>query len=180
MSECLYDISIERTDGCPTTLADYQGKVLLLVNLSRQCFLTSQCQGLQQLHEVRSAEGLVVLGFPTKDFDHLATGRSRDVSTSAYDDLTFPVFSEITAVDAHKHALYRNLIEARPWATGEGPMRTLLLHADIELYPPPELLWNFEKFLVARDGTVSMRFTPDVEADDWRLLDAIERELRRR
>ncbi len=78
---------------------------------------------------------------------------------------------------ADRHPLYRLLTEAQPQATGEGPMRERLKGYGIEPEPAPAVLWNFEKFLVDRNGQVVGRFAPDVATDDPRLLQAIEAEL---
>lgn len=81
---------------------------------------------------------------------------------------------------ADRHPLYCLLTEAQPQTTGEGPMRERLKGYGIEPDPAPAVLWNFEKFLVGRDGQVVGRFAPDVAADDSRLLQAIEAELEKR
>jgi glutathione peroxidase len=92
-------------------------------------------------------------------------------------DVHFPLFSKISVKGPARHPLYSALTHARPEAQGEGAMRKRLTEYGIQPGAPDEVLWNFEKFLVGRDGSVAARFAPDVTPDDPRLLAAIDREL---
>ena len=123
--------------------------------------------------------GLEVLGFPANDFREQEPGSDEEIKAfcSLNYAVQFPLFSKIAVTGADCHPLYRLLTEAQPQTTGEGPMRERLKGYGIEPGPLPEVLWNFEKFLVSRDGQVVARFAPDVAADDPRLLQAIETEL---
>jgi glutathione peroxidase len=87
------------------------------------------------------------------------------------------MFSKISVVGADKHPLYQLLTAAQPAATGDGPMRDKLREYGMTPNAAPEVLWNFEKFLIGRNGSVAARFAPDVTADDAALLAAIDREL---
>ena len=101
----------------------------------------------------------------------------RSRSSAADYGVKFPLFSKISVVGEDKHPLYHALTGAIPDAVGEGPMRSRLQGYGITANPVPEVQWNFEKFLVGRDGRVAARFAPDVAADDARLLSAIDAEL---
>ncbi len=179
MSQSLYDIPLTGIDGSPRTLGQYRGKVLLVVNVASKCGLTPQYEGLQKLYASRQGQGLEVLGFPANNFLGQEPGSEAEIQqfcTTRY-DVTFPLYSKISVVGPDKHPLYHALTGAIPEATGEGPMRANLKGYGIEPNPQPEVQWNFEKFLIGRDGRVAGRFAPDVTADDPRLVQAIDAEL---
>jgi len=92
-------------------------------------------------------------------------------------DIHFPLFSKISVVGADQHPLYAELTAAQPESTGEGPFRERLTGYGIKSDNTTDVLWNFEKFLIDRQGTVVARFAPDIAADDPRLLEAIEAQL---
>ena len=178
MSE-LADIEIRMNDGGPACLADWRGKVVLVVNVASKCGLTGQYEGLEALYRARKDEGLVVLGVPANDFKQQEPGTDAEIldfCQTRY-DVSFPLASKTSVVGAGKHALYARLIADAPQADGDGPWRTRLEGFGIALNPAPEVQWNFEKFLIGRDGTVVGRFAPDVAADDPRLVAAIDRAL---
>ena len=179
MRDSVYDIPVKSIDGRETTLAEYRGEVLLVVNVASKCGLTPQYEGLQKLYEHKHAAGLEVLGFPANDFMGQEPGSETEIATfcSTQYAVNFPLFAKISVVGPQQHALYRQLIAAVPQAEGGDGMRKSLVGYGITPNPGPEVLWNFEKFLIARDGSVVGRFTPDVTADDPRLLAAVEREL---
>ena len=179
MSETLYDIPLKRIDGAPSSLKDYAGKVLLVVNVASKCGLTPQYEGLEALYEQRRAKGLEVLGFPANNFRGQEPGSDAEIADfcSTTFNVQFPLFSKISVTGEDKHPLYDVLTSAKPAATGDGPMRERLSGFGIETGPPGEVLWNFEKFLISRDGEVVDRFAPDVPADDPRVTAAIDREL---
>ncbi|ARJ68547.1 glutathione peroxidase [Paracoccus contaminans] len=178
MSE-LTEITLTMNDGQAARLADWQGKAVLLVNVASACGLTPQYQGLEALYRARKAQGLVVLGVPANDFLGQEPGTDaeiRDFCTTRY-DVTFPLAAKTVVSGADKHPLYAALIGALPAAEGEGPWRARLQGHGLAVNPAPELQWNFEKFLIGRDGTPLARFAPDVAADDPRLVAAIDRAL---
>jgi len=175
----IYDIPVTTIDGSETSLAEYEGKVLLVVNVASKCGLTPQYAGLQKLYAEKKEEGLEVLGFPANDFAGQEPGTDAEIATfcSTKYDVTFPLFSKVTVVGEAKHPLYEALITAQPAAEGGDTMRENLVKYGMTPNPAPEVLWNFEKFLVGRDGSVIGRFTPDVAADDPRLVAALETAL---
>ncbi|NIK52110.1 glutathione peroxidase [Xanthomonas arboricola] len=179
MSQTLYDIPVARIDGEPATLADYRGKVLLVVNVASKCGLTPQYEGLQALYRDKQAQGLEVLGFPANDFKGQEPGSEAEIAQFCQltYDVSFPMFSKIAVTGAETHPLYQALTSARPQATGDGPMREKLAGYGITPNPAPGVLWNFEKFLIGRDGQVIDRFAPDVPVDDARLRAAVDAAL---
>lgn len=175
----LHDIPLKRIDGTHATLAEYRGKVLLLVNVASKCGLTPQYQGLEKLYRDRHSHGLEVLGFPSNDFNGQEPGSDAEIShfCSLTYDVHFPLFSKISVVGPDQHPLYAELTRVQPAAIGDGPFRERLRAHGINVSHPADVLWNFEKFLVNRQGDVVARFAPDVTSDDHRLVEAIEAEL---
>jgi glutathione peroxidase len=181
MSEEIYGIPLRRIDGTGTTLAEYRGRVMLIVNVASKCGLTPQYAALQALHATYSQRGLAVLGFPCNDFAAQEPGTDGEIA--AFCDttfaVTFPLFSKINVNSTPRHALYEQLIASRPEArtnSSSALKETLAKHG---LLPklPSDVLWNFEKFLVGREGQVRSRFAPDIVPDDAGLVSEIETAL---
>jgi glutathione peroxidase len=175
----IYDIPLKDIDGTATSLAAYKDKVLLVVNVASKCGLTPQYEGLQKLYAEKHDAGLEVLGFPANDFMAQEPGTEAEIASfcSTKYDVSFPLFSKISVVGEAKHPLYAALTAAQPVAEGGETMRKNLEGYGVKPNPAPEVLWNFEKFLVGRDGAVIARFTPDVTADDPRLVAAVDAAL---
>jgi glutathione peroxidase len=179
VSDKLLDIPVKRADGHETTLSDYRGEVILVVNVASKCGLTVQYEGLEKLYEDKRDRGFVIAAFPANDFKGQEPGTDDEIvafCTSTY-DVKFPIFSKISVKGEETHPLYRQLTAAAPEAIGEGPMRDRLNGHGIETGDKGEVLWNFEKFLIGRDGKVAARFAPDVTADDQRFMAVVDREL---
>nr|WP_220466828.1 glutathione peroxidase [Stenotrophomonas tumulicola] len=178
VTQPIQDIALTTIDNQPSSLADHRGKVLLLVNVASKCGLTPQYEGLQKLYLEKNAHGLEVLGFPANNFLGQEPGSEADIQQFCQltYDVSFPMFAKISVAGDDVHPLYQQLIAAQPQAIGEGPMRERLAAKDLA-QPAPGILWNFEKFLVGRDGQVVARFAPDVTADDPRLREAIDAAL---
>ena len=179
MTTSLQDIPVNLIDGAPSRLGAWAGKVLLVVNVASKCGLTPQYAGLEKLYEDKRAQGLEVLGFPANDFGAQEPGTDAEISEfcSLTFDVKFPLFSKISVLGATRHPLYDALTSAQPAAVGDGPFRERLKGYGISRDDPTDVLWNFEKFLVGRDGKVIARFAPDITADDPRLLQAIDQAL---
>ena len=179
MTTPLQQIPVNRIDGTPTNLGAYAGKVLLVVNVASKCGLTPQYAGLEKLYEDKRAQGLEVLAFPANDFGAQEPGTDAEISEfcSLTYDVKFPLFSKISVLGASRHPLYDALVAAQPAALGDGPFRERLKGYGISRDDPSDVLWNFEKFLVGRDGKVVGRFAPDTAADDPRLVKAIDEAL---
>ena len=150
---------VKGIDGKPVDLASYKGKVVLVVNVASQCGYTRQYAGLQKLFEQYKDKNFVILGFPANDFGAQEPGSDAEIAqfcSSKY-GVTFPMFSKITVKGSGKAPLYQTLTEA----------------AD----PKGEVAWNFEKFLIGKDGAIIGRFKSGVAPDDAKLTGAIEAAL---
>ncbi len=180
MSHSVYNIALNSIAGESTTLNQYQGKVLLLVNVASKCGLTPQYQGLEKLYQDKQHDGLEILGFPANNFLQQEPGSNAEIEQfcSVNYDVHFPLFAKISVAGEDKHPLYQTLTQAIPERIGEGPWWKDLVEYGLTPNPKPEVLWNFEKFLVNKNGEVVARFAPDITADDPRLLEAIEKELK--
>ncbi len=156
-----------------------------MVNVASKCGLTKQYDALEQLYARFKESGLVVLGFPANDFAGQEPGSNEEIATfcKATFGVDFPMFSKITVTGAEIHPLYSALIAAEPKAAGEtrAGMREKLTgflgKSGLTANPEPGILWNFEKFLIGRDGAVAARFSPEVAPDDPLVLGAIEAAL---
>jgi glutathione peroxidase len=179
MNQSLYDVPLRRIDGSAGRLADYRGRVLLVVNVASKCGLTPQYAGLESLYQRKRAGGLEILGFPANNFMGQEPGSDGEIADfcSVNYDVHFQLFSKISVVGTDQHPLYAGLTAAQPAATGGGPFRERLKDHGIAAENPADVLWNFEKFLLSRKGEVVARFAPDVAADDSRLVAAIDAEL---
>jgi glutathione peroxidase len=141
----LDEISLKRLDGTDTTMADYRGKVLLIVNVASRCGFTPQYAGLEALHRKYRERGFEVLGFPCNQFGAQEPGSDADIGafcSSTY-NVTFPVFGKIEVNGADAHPLYQQLKNAKPGILGTEAIK-----------------WNFTKFLVDRNGEVVARYAP--------------------
>ncbi|TCK75337.1 glutathione peroxidase [Acidipila rosea] len=181
MSTSVYDFPLHRITGEAASLADYRGKVLLVVNVASKCGLTKQYEGLEKLYSQYRDRGLVVTGFPANDFAGQEPGSNEDIQAfcrSTY-GVEFPLFSKIAVTGENTHPLYQELIKAQPKAisTAKESFRDKLKGYGMSINPEPGILWNFEKFVVGRSGDVVARFSPETLPDDPALLQAIEAEL---
>ena len=175
----VYHIPVKTIQGNEVDLSQYQGKVLLVVNVASKCGLTPQYEGLEKLYEAQKENGLEILGFPANNFLAQEPGTDAEIQEfcSLTYDVKFPLFSKISVAGDDKHPLYQTLTQAIPERVGEGPWWKDLVDYGLTPNPKPEVLWNFEKFLVNKEGEVVARFAPDITADDARLVDAINAEL---
>lgn len=180
MGEALDTIALTRLDGAAENLGDYRGKVLLVVNVASRCGLTPQYEKLEALQKDLGGEDFTVLGFPANDFAGQEPGSNEDIASfcSATYGVTFPMFAKADVTGPDKQPLYRALLEKAPPRTGDGEaFRENLRGHGITPTEDPEVLWNFEKFLIGKDGTVAGRFAPNTEPDDPDLRAAIAAEL---
>ena len=174
------EIPIQTIDGGTTTLGAYAGQVLLVVNVASKCGLTPQYDGLEKLHERLHDQGFSVLGFPANDFAGQEPGTDEEIAEFCRSTfgVEFPMFSKISVVGGDKHPLYQQLTAAIAEAEGDkATHREKLKGYGLPATDDPEVLWNFEKFLVSRTGEVVGRFAPSLTPDDDRLTAAVEREV---
>jgi len=181
MSASIYDIPVRKINGADATLGEYKGKVLLVVNVASKCGLTPQYEGLEKIYKQYKDKGLVIAGFPANDFKQQEPGTSQEIQTfcTANFGVEFPMYEKIAVVGPEKNPLYKALIAAHPARTNvnEVTWAEKLKGYGIEPNAEPEVLWNFEKFLVNRKGEVVERFAPDTTPDAPALVAAIEAEL---
>jgi glutathione peroxidase len=181
----LYEVPITTITGESTSLARYRGKVLLVVNVASKCGLTPQYDALEKLYARYKESGLVVLGFPANDFGGQEPGSNGEIATFCRSTfgVDFPMFSKITVTGPGTDPLYKALIAAAPKAL--GPTRAAF-RKELQDFastigettnPEPGILWNFEKFLIGRDGSVVARFSPEVVPDDPAIVAAVEAAL---
>ena len=159
-SASVYDIKLNDLDGKPSSLAQYKGKVILLVNVASKCGFTPQYESLQALQEKYQAKGFTVIGVPCNDFGSQEPGTSKEIRefcTSKY-NVTFPLMEKIHVKGAEQHPLYARL-------TGAGSEF------------PGDIKWNFGKFLIGRDGKVLKRFESKAAPDSQEVVSAIEAAL---
>ena len=157
----IYDHPVQALDGSEADLHDYEGKVALVVNVASKCGLTPQYEGLEKLQKTYGDQGFTVLGFPCNQFLGQEPGTSDEIATfcSTTYGVTFPMFEKIDVNGEDQHPLYAELTQV---ADADGAA------GDVQ--------WNFEKFLVAPDGSVT-RFRPGVEPEDPAITAAIEANL---
>jgi glutathione peroxidase len=158
----IYEFEMDDIDGNPVKLADYRGKVLLVVNVASQCGYTPQYAGLQALYGKYRDRGLAVLGFPANNFGSQEPGTNeqiRQFCTTNY-NATFPMFSKISVKGDDKHPLYRYL-------TGSEQGRQF----------GAEIKWNFNKFLIDRDGNIVGVYGSKTEPQSPEMIAQIESAL---
>ena len=181
MADSVYDIPVSRIDGTETTLGDYKGKALLIVNVASKCGLTPQYEGLEKLFEDYRDRGLEVLGFPANNFLAQEPGTNEEIQDfcSTEYGVQFPLFEKISVKGADSHELYNHLRAERPSAditNGDGFEEKLKGFGQVR-ENADDILWNFEKFLIGKDGSVAARIAPDVTAEDDRVKEAIDKAI---
>jgi len=178
MSNEIFDLPLKKISGDTTTLGAYKGSVLLVVNVASQCGLTKQYEGLEKLYQDLHEQGFEVLGFPCNEFGAQEPGTEEEIQNFCTTNfgVKFPMFSKIEVNGENRHPLYKTLITACPQAVKPegGEFYQRLASKGREPKQPGDILWNFEKFLIGRDGTVIERFAPDMTPEDPRLVDAIK------
>ncbi|MGI5369334.1 glutathione peroxidase [Streptomyces sp. A244] len=156
------DVEIGALQGGPADLSQYAGKAVLVVNVASKCGLTPQYTGLEKLHEQYAARGFSVLGVPCNQFLGQEPGSADEIAEfcSATYGVTFPMTEKVDVNGEGRHPLYDRLTG---FADAEG-------HSG-------DIRWNFEKFLIGRDGRVVARFSPQTEPDSAEVVAAIESQL---
>jgi len=157
------DFTLNSIDGKPAPLADYRGKVALIVNVASHCGYTPQYEGLEAIYRKYKDRGFVVLGFPANNFGAQEPGTNAEIKqfcTRKY-NVTFPMYAKISVKGADKAPLYQFLTDKQSNPATGG-----------------EIQWNFTKFLVGRDGQVNARFESAIEPQSGDVIAAIEKALR--
>ena len=158
----IYTFTLNSIDGTPAPLANYKGKVVLVVNVASQCGYTPQYSALEATYEKYRDQGFVILGFPANNFGAQEPGTNEEIKTfcTRKYSVTFPMYSKISVKGTDQSPLYAYLTKE----TGKG------ITGDIK--------WNFTKFLVDRNGNVIQRFEPAVTPDSKEVIAAIEKQLK--
>jgi glutathione peroxidase len=158
----LYEIPLTTLDGKPATLGDHAGEVMLAVNVASKCGFTPQYEALQKLQETYAGKGFTVLGFPCNQFLFQESGSAEKIAAfcSTTYGVTFPMFAKLKVKGSGQHPLYAELTKT-PDGNGKAG----------------NVKWNFEKFLINRDGEVIGRFRSKVKPDASEIVSAIETAL---
>jgi glutathione peroxidase len=159
MSTTISDIAVKTIDGHEKKLSEYAGKVLLIVNVASYCGYTGQYSGLEKLNKKYHNAGLRVLGFPSNDFGAQEPGTNEEIVTFCDKNygVTFDLFDKVHAKGSGKHPLYERLTSS--------------------IKPVGDVSWNFEKFVVSKNGEVVARFKSGTTPEAPELIEIIEREL---
>lgn len=177
----IHDIEVTTIDGDTRPLSDYAGKVLLVVNVASECGLTPQYAQLEKLYEQRRDDGLVVLGFPCNQFAGQEPGTESEIQTFCRNQygVEFPMFGKVEVNGPGRHPLYQSLVAGQPAARSlpDSPLRAKLGELGMLSDDESAVMWNFEKFLVGRDGRVIERFAPDITVEHPDLAAAIDQAL---
>jgi glutathione peroxidase len=162
MSKSIYEFATTTIDGIPKPLSDYRGKVLLVVNVASKCGLTPQYEGLENLHETYAASGLAVLGFPANEFGGQEPGTNEQVKAFCMTNygVKFDMFAKVKVKGPGIDPLFEYLTNSETNPEFSGAIK-----------------WNFNKFLIGRDGQVLARFEPPVAPTSPEVKEAIERAL---
>jgi glutathione peroxidase len=181
MTNALTNIAFTKMDGEQSSLNDYNGSVVLIVNVASACGLTPQYEALEKLYEEKQTKGLVVLGFPANNFGAQEPGSNEEIVEFCRGKfgVQFPMAEKISVTGDDTHPLYRQLIAEKPNAEKNPDSKLLEILKANNLAPKndTDVMWNFEKFLLNRKGEVVARFAPDIAPDDTRITSAIEAEL---
>lgn len=160
----IYDFTVTTAEGTQQPLADYRGKVLLIVNTASKCGFTPQYAGLEALYRRYADRGFVVLGFPCNQFADQESGDMEEIRSfcSLSYDISFPLFTKIEVNGSNAAPLYQYLKSAAPGLLGSQAIK-----------------WNFTKFLIARDGTVQGRYAPTTKPEQLEasIMELLEQKL---
>jgi glutathione peroxidase len=158
----IYDVDIERLQGGPADLGQYRGRAVLVVNVASRCGLTPQYAGLQRLQETYAGRGFTVLGVPCNQFGGQEPGTAEEIAEfcSATYGADFPMTEKVDVNGDGRHPLYAGLVTTADSSGYTGDIR-----------------WNFEKFLIGPDGTITARFDPRTEPGADEVTEAIEKAL---
>lgn len=174
----IYDTELVMLDGKRTTLGQWKGDVLLIVNVASRCGLTPQYSELENIQRAWNKSGFNVLGFPCNAFLGQEPGSDeeiREFCSTTY-GVSFPMFSKIEVNGPSRHPLYQQLIDACPEAVEPENSGFYERMASKGRAPKQkgDILWNFEKFLVGRNGEVIQRFAPDMTPEDPIVMESIK------
>ncbi len=162
-AKSVYDFQVETINGKQQKLEAYKGKVILIVNTASKCGFTKQYAGLQKLYETYEKDGLVILGFPANNFMHQEPGSNEEIASFCQINygVSFPMFAKISVRGKNIHPLYKYLTDKNSNPQFGG-----------------KISWNFNKFLISRDGRIIDRFSSQTAPEDPKLIAAVEKALK--
>lgn len=160
--QSIYDFTLPSIDGQATSLGTYTGKVIMIVNVASRCGFTGQYEGLEKLYQAYKGRGFVILGFPANNFLGQEPGTDAEIKSfcSLKYNVTFPLFAKLSVKGSDKHPLYKYLTEKESNPEFSG-----------------EISWNFNKFLIGRDGKIVQRFGSRTKPEDPVVRQAVEKAL---
>lgn len=163
--ECALNFDVKDIDGKTVDLEEYEGDVVMIVNVASKCGLTPQYEQLQEVYSKYKDQGFVILGFPCNQFRSQEPGTEAEIKAFCKEnyDVDFPMFSKIKVNGDDAAPLYKYLTEKGAEPKGKG-----------------KVTWNFEKFLIDREGQLVHRFEPRTKPDDKEVIEAIEQELKKK
>lgn len=178
MQSDILNTEVTTIDGEKTTLEGYKGKVLLIVNVASKCGLTPQYEQLENIHKAREKTALPYSASRATSSGRGSRVAKKEIKTfcSTTYGVTFPMFSKIDVNGENRHPLYAKLVAAAPTAVApeeSGFYERMASKGRAPLYPD-DILWNFEKFLIGRDGEVVQRFSPDMTPEDPIVMESIK------
>ena len=159
LNKNIYDITVMDMDGNKVKLSDYKGKVLMIVNVASKCGFTKQYEGLENIYEKYNDQGFEIIAFPCNDFGDQEPGTNDEIRTfceSKY-NVTFKLFDKVKVLGDDKNELYKRLTE----------------NSD----PAGDISWNFEKFIIDKNGNITERFKSKVEPDSETVTTLLETKL---
>ena len=162
-AKSVYDFTMKTIDGKDVKLSSYRGKVVMLVNVASRCGFTPQYEGLQKIYEKYQGQGFVILGFPANNFMGQEPGTDEEIKSfcSLRYNVSFPLFSKISVKGADIHPLYKYLTDKTSNPTFGG-----------------DISWNFNKFLVDRNGKIIARFSSPDKPEGDKVIQALETALK--
>lgn len=159
-SNNILDLTVKDINGKEVKLSNYKGKVLLIVNVASKCGYTPQYEGLEKIYKQYKNKGFEILAFPCNDFGAQEPGTNEEIKEfcSTKYDVTFQLFDKIKVIGKEKSKLYERLINSKNVEQGD-------------------IKWNFEKFLIDKNGEIVARFRSKVKPESEEIINAIEKEL---
>ena len=159
----VYDFTMKSIDGKEVKLSNYRGKVVMIVNVASRCGFTPQYEGLQKVYQKYEGQGFVILGFPANNFMGQEPGTDEEIKTfcSMKYNVTFPLFSKISVKGSDIHPLYRFLTDKSTDPDFGG-----------------DISWNFNKFLIDKNGKIAARFSSPDKPESDKVIQAIETALK--
>ncbi len=173
----IYDHNYTSIGGEEVSMADYKGKVLLIVNTASKCGFTPQYTGLQALYDEYKDQGLVVIGFPCNQFMGQEPAGEEEIAASCKLNygVTFPLSKKVDIIGDAAIPLFKHLTSEKPFTGKLSLMLKMAAKSNKKIASENDVKWNFTKFLIGKDGAVAERFEPEIKPED--IAPAIEKLL---